>query len=61
MSDRSYIVVSSVILSVAKDLTNSVFPTLQKQADKGPGREVPYFVRDDRQPKTAQRTVHEHV
>jgi hypothetical protein len=52
MSDRSYIVVSSVILSAAKDLTNAAFLTLQKHADRDRGREVPHFVRDDRQLKT---------
>lgn len=61
MSDHSYIVTSSVILSAAKDLTNAAFLTLQKDADKGSGREVPHFVRDDRQLKTAQHTLHEHV
>ena len=61
MSDHSYIVVSSVILSAAKDLTNAVRLPLQKQADKDRGREVPHFVRDDRQLNTTQRTLHEHV
>lgn len=57
MSDHSYI----VILSAAKDLTNAAFLTLQKDADGDSNREVPHFVRDDSQLKTAQRTLHEHV
>ena len=61
MSDRSHIVVSSVILSVAKDLTNDAFLTLQKYADRDRGREVPHFVRDDGQLNTTQRTLHEDV
>jgi hypothetical protein len=61
MSDHSYIIASSVILSAAKDLTNPAFPTLQKYADRDSGRLVPLFVRDDRQLKTAQRTRHKHV
>jgi hypothetical protein len=61
MSDHSYIVVSSVILSAAKDLTNTAFLTLQRDADRDSGREVPHFVRDDRQLNTTQRTLHEHV
>ena len=58
MSDRSQIVVSSVILSVGKDLTNAAFLTLQKHADRDPNREVPHFVRDDEQLNTTQRTLH---
>jgi hypothetical protein len=61
MNDHSYIVVSSVILSAAKDLTNTAFPALQEHADRDSGREVPPFVRDDRQVNTTQRTFHEHV
>ena len=61
MSDHSYIVVSSVILSAAKDLTNQALPTLQENADRDSGLEVPHFVRDDRQLKTAQRALHEDV
>ena len=61
MSDHSHIVVSSVILSEAKNLTNAAFRTLQKHADRDSGREVPHFVRDDRQLDTTQRTLHEHV
>ena len=60
MSDHSHIVVSSVILSAAKD-TNAAFLTLQKDADRDCNREVPHFVRDDRQLNTTQRTLHEHV
>jgi hypothetical protein len=60
MSDPSHIV-SSVILSAAKDLTNGAFLTLQKDADIDSDREVPHFVRDDRQLNTTQRTVHEQV
>jgi hypothetical protein len=41
-----------VILSEAKDLTNAAFLTLQKHADRDRGREVPHFVRDDRQLNT---------
>jgi len=51
MSDHSYIV-SSVILSAAKDLTNTAFLCLQNHADKESDREVPHFVRDDRQLNT---------
>jgi hypothetical protein len=61
MSDRSYIVVSSVILSAAKDLTNAAFLTLQTHADRDSDREVPHFVRDDSQFNTTKRTLHEHV
>ena len=61
MSDHSYIILSSVILSAAKDLTNQAIPTLQENADRDFGLEVPQFVRDDRQLKTAQRTRHKHV
>jgi hypothetical protein len=61
MSDRSYIVVSFVILSAAKDLTNAAFLTLQKYADGDRDREVPHFVRDDPQLNTTQRTLREHV
>jgi len=61
MSDHLYIVVSSVILSGAKDLTNAAFLALQKHADRDSGGEVPHFVRDDRQLNTTQRTVHEHL
>ena len=61
MSDHLYIVVSSVILSGAKDLTNAAFLALQKHVDRDSGREVPHFVRDDRQLNTTQRTVHEHL
>ena len=61
MSDRSYIVVSFVILSAAKDLTNAAFLTLQKDADIDSDREVPHFVRDDPQLNTTQRTLREHV
>jgi hypothetical protein len=61
MSDYTHIVPSSVILSAAKDLTIQAFPTLQKYADGDSGREVPHFVRDNRQLKTAQRAVHEDV
>jgi hypothetical protein len=61
MSDRLYIVVSSVILSVAEDLTNTAFLTLQKDADRDCDREVPHFARDDRQLNTTQCTLHEHV
>jgi hypothetical protein len=61
MSDRSYVVVSSVTLSAAKDLTNAAFLTLQKDADRDSDREVPHFVRDDRQLNTTQGTLHEHV
>ena len=61
MSDHSHIVVSSVILSAAKDLTNTAFLTLQKHADRDSDREVPHFVRDDPQFNTTQRTLREHV
>jgi hypothetical protein len=61
MSDHSQIVVSSVILSAAKDLTNTAFLTLQKDADRDSNREVPHFVRDDRQLNTTQRTLREHL
>ena len=62
MSDRSYIVVSFVILSVAKDLAkNTVFLPLQKDAHRHSDREVPHFVRDDPQLNTTQRTLREHV
>jgi hypothetical protein len=61
MSDRSHIIVSSVILSAAKDLTNTAFLPLQKDADRDSDRKVPHFVRDDRQLNTTQRTLHEHV
>jgi len=61
MSDRSYIVVSSVILSAAKDLANTVFLPLQKDAHRYSDREVPHFVRDDPQLNTTQRTLREHV
>lgn len=61
MNDRSYIVVSFVILSAVKDLTNTAFLTLQKDADRNSDREVPHFVRDDSQFNTAQHTLHEHV
>ena len=61
MSDYSHIVVSSFILSAAKDLTNTAFVTLQKYADGDCDREVPHFVRDDPQLNTTQRTLHEHV
>ena len=61
MSDRSYIVVSSVILSAAKDLTNTAFLTPQKDADRDSDREVPHFVRDDPQLNATQRILHEHV
>lgn len=57
MSDHSYIIVSSVILSGAKDLTNGAFLTLHTDS----GREFPHFVRDDRQLSTTQRTLHEHI
>ena len=62
MSDNSYIVMSSVILSAAKDLTNAAFLTLQKHADRDSSiRAVPHFVRDDRQLNTIQRTLHENI
>jgi hypothetical protein len=61
MSDHSHIVVSSVILSAAKNLTNNAFLTLQKDADGDCDREVPHFVRDDPQLNTTQRTLHEHL
>jgi hypothetical protein len=61
MSDHSFIVISSVILSAAMDLTNAAFLTLQKHADRNSIREVPHFVRDDLQLNTIQRTLHEHV
>ena len=61
MSDPSYIIVSFVILSAAKDLTNAAVLTLQKNADRDSNREVPHFVRDDQQLNTAQRTLHEPV
>ena len=61
MSDRSYIVVSFVILSAAKDLTNAAFLTLQKYADGDRDREVPHCVWDDPQLNTTQRTLREHV
>jgi hypothetical protein len=61
MSDRLYIVVSSVTLSAAKDPTNAAFLTLHKDADRDSDREVPHFVRDDPQLNTTQRTLHEHV
>ena len=61
MSDRLYIVVSFVILSAAKDLTNAAFLTLQKYAHRYSDREVPHFVRDDPQLNTTQRTLREHV
>jgi hypothetical protein len=61
MSDHSHIVVLSVILGAAKDLTNVRFLTLQKYADRDFGREVPHFVRNDRQLNTTQRTLNEHV
>jgi len=52
MSDRSDIVVSSVILSAAKDFANTVFLPLQKDAHRHSDREVPHFVRDDPQLNT---------
>jgi hypothetical protein len=61
MSDHSYIVTSSVILSAAKDLTNAAFLTLQKDADRDSNPEVPHFVRDDPQLNTTQCTLHEQV
>ena len=61
MSDHSHIVVSSIILSAGKGLTNAAFLTLQEHADRDSGREVPHFVRDDRQLNTTQRTLDEHV
>jgi len=61
MSDHSYIILLSVILSAAKDLTNPAFSTLQENADRDSGLEVPHFFRDDRQLKTAQRTRHKHL
>ena len=61
MSDHSHIVVSSVILSAAKDLTNAALLTLEKHANRDSDREVPHFVRDDPQLNTTQRTLREHV
>lgn len=61
MSDRPYIVISSVILSAAKDLTNTALLTLRKHADRDSNREVPHFVRDDPQFDMTQRIVHQHV
>jgi hypothetical protein len=58
MSDHSHIVVSSVILSAAKDLTNAAFLTPQNDADRDSDREVPHFVRHDSQLNTTQRTFH---
>ena len=61
MSDHSCMVVSSVIPSAAKDLTNAAFLTLQKHLNRHSGREVPHFVWDDPQLDTTQRTLREHV
>ena len=61
MSDHSYIVISSVILSAAKDLTNAAFLTLQKRTARECDREVPHFVRDDRQLNMTRRTFCEQV
>jgi hypothetical protein len=61
MTDPSYIIVSFVILSAAKDLTNAAVLTLQKDADRDPYREVFHFVRDDRQLNTTQHILHEQV
>ena len=61
MSDHSYIVVSSVILSAAKELTIGAFLTLQKHTDRDSGRGVPHLVRDDRQLNATQRTLKKHV
>jgi hypothetical protein len=60
MSDDSYNLVSSVILSAAKDLTNAAFLMLRKHADRGADREVPHFFRDDWQLNTAERTLQEY-
>ena len=51
MNDHSPVVISSVILSAAKDLTTPAVGMLRKQADGDSAREVPHFVRDDRQLK----------
>jgi hypothetical protein len=61
VSDHSYIPISLLILSAAKDLTNPVIPPLQKNPDRDSGREVPHFVGDDRHLKTAQRALNEYI
>jgi hypothetical protein len=61
MSDHSYNVISSVILSAAEDLTNAASLTVRKHADRDSGREVAHFVRDERQLNTTQRILQKLV
>jgi hypothetical protein len=61
MSDHPYIAFSLVHIERSEGSHKSGTPTAAKKWDRDPGREVPHFVRDDRQLKTAQRTVNEHI